>query len=565
MVSSSDTAKQIQFSSLKQDAAEAAFKARHSFGSSDAFRQIFDGIEKSAKAVEPSKDSAPEPVKPDVNGKVHKHKHHHAHSAKQDDKSARHSDCDKHEGCDVKDKQDDVEGNAAAEDAEKASSEKYTYIKKARSKTPASDCSDENCEDEFAEAVESSTGACNTKKTASLDTAEASDVPVVEEADEELPVIAANADSTNQAELQETNVVLEQGDIIGETTTTDDASKMALVNAPAGILPLLVATLQAGLKTDANKNGDTGTKSAPPSIGELKKAAIAPQEPALEKTAAAPNDQDANDAFSAALETETKPAQDTRVETAQENVRSERAATKAANEKHADHIDLLQGKFSAQGTHPAAGDRAISVALEASDSPAPTPNGSAGGGPPIASKGASAVTGTTGLEALHGIEGDNVTFAGTVRGAKEAQASLMAPHEQVAVQLNRMVKSGISQYDLQLHPADLGRIDIRLEIKKDGAVQATVTADNQQTFDMLQKDSRSLERALQQAGLQTDSGSLSFNLRGDGQSQAQQHAQNNNGHPWNKWMEKTLPEEAVQSKVLSFDVASGNGRIDLRI
>ncbi len=53
-----------------------------------------------------------------------------------------------------------------------------------------------------------------------------------------------------------------------------------------------------------------------------------------------------------------------------------------------------------------------------------------------------------------------------------------------------------------------------MEVGHDGRVNAVVTADNKDTLDMLQKDSRELERALQQAGLQADSGSLSFNLRG---------------------------------------------------
>ena len=42
---------------------------------------------------------------------------------------------------------------------------------------------------------------------------------------------------------------------------------------------------------------------------------------------------------------------------------------------------------------------------------------------------------------------------------------------------------------------------------------AIVTADNKQTLDLLQKDSKQLQEALQQAGLQTDEDSLSFNLR----------------------------------------------------
>ena len=42
-----------------------------------------------------------------------------------------------------------------------------------------------------------------------------------------------------------------------------------------------------------------------------------------------------------------------------------------------------------------------------------------------------------------------------------------------------------------------------------------------ETLDLLQRDARSLERALNDAGLKADSGSLEFNLRGDGDAQAE--------------------------------------------
>ena len=41
-------------------------------------------------------------------------------------------------------------------------------------------------------------------------------------------------------------------------------------------------------------------------------------------------------------------------------------------------------------------------------------------------------------------------------------------------------------------------------------------ADRPETLDMLQRDARVLERALNDAGLRADSGGLSFNLRSDG-------------------------------------------------
>ena len=70
MVSLNDTAAQLQISTLKQDAAEAAFKARHSFGSSDAFKQIFDGIDRTAATLSAPKDDS-EPAGQEVRKLVH--------------------------------------------------------------------------------------------------------------------------------------------------------------------------------------------------------------------------------------------------------------------------------------------------------------------------------------------------------------------------------------------------------------------------------------------------------------------------------------------------------------
>jgi len=90
--------------------------------------------------------------------------------------------------------------------------------------------------------------------------------------------------------------------------------------------------------------------------------------------------------------------------------------------------------------------------------------------------------------------------------------------EQVIFQLNRNVKSGNDQLSLQLNPTELGRVNIKLNINADGKVHGTVVASNPATLDLLLKDVRSLERALQDAGLRADSGSLQFSLGGQGQS-----------------------------------------------
>ena len=87
------------------------------------------------------------------------------------------------------------------------------------------------------------------------------------------------------------------------------------------------------------------------------------------------------------------------------------------------------------------------------------------------------------------------------------------PQVQVAVHIAQAVQQGIDQIRIQLHPAELGRVDVRLDVAPDGRVAATVIADRPETLDMLRNDSRGLERALQDAGLRSDAGNLSFNLR----------------------------------------------------
>ncbi len=108
------------------------------------------------------------------------------------------------------------------------------------------------------------------------------------------------------------------------------------------------------------------------------------------------------------------------------------------------------------------------------------------------------------------------TFTSTLsafRAVNGGTTGLPSVVDQVVIHLNRGVKNGQSHVTVQLQPGDLGKITVKLDFDREGKVQGTVTADNPKTLDMLQKDSRSLERALQDAGLRADPGSLQFSLR----------------------------------------------------
>lgn len=88
--------------------------------------------------------------------------------------------------------------------------------------------------------------------------------------------------------------------------------------------------------------------------------------------------------------------------------------------------------------------------------------------------------------------------------------------EQVAVQIQRAAGQGQQHLNIRLQPPELGRIDVKLDVGDDGVTRATLSIDRPETLDLLQRDARGLERALQNAGLKTDGNSLNFDLRGEG-------------------------------------------------
>ena len=88
------------------------------------------------------------------------------------------------------------------------------------------------------------------------------------------------------------------------------------------------------------------------------------------------------------------------------------------------------------------------------------------------------------------------------------------PAAQAAIGIHRAVSEGRERISLKLYPAELGRIDVRIEIADDGVLRAVIAAEKPETLDLMQRDVRALERLLQNAGLKTDSGSLTFEQGG---------------------------------------------------
>jgi flagellar hook-length control protein FliK len=84
----------------------------------------------------------------------------------------------------------------------------------------------------------------------------------------------------------------------------------------------------------------------------------------------------------------------------------------------------------------------------------------------------------------------------------------------LAVSIAAKTQSGARQFDIRLDPPELGHVEVRLSIDASGKTEAHMTADHQDTLNLLQKDSSSLTQALRNAGLDVSSGGLNFSLRG---------------------------------------------------
>lgn len=129
--------------------------------------------------------------------------------------------------------------------------------------------------------------------------------------------------------------------------------------------------------------------------------------------------------------------------------------------------------------------------------------------------------------------------------------SSTAVTQMVTLQLQQNMQNRTSMMTLQLHPADLGQLDIKLKFERDGQVRAHLSADKPETLSMLQKDSAYLEKTLQQNGVKLDENSITFDLRQQGRQQNMGGNDNGagNGEQFAGRGEKTVGGNLLQASI----------------
>jgi len=127
----------------------------------------------------------------------------------------------------------------------------------------------------------------------------------------------------------------------------------------------------------------------------------------------------------------------------------------------------------------------------------------------------------------------------------------------LAVAIAARAQAGTNQFAIRLDPPELGRIDVRLDVDRNGQVTSHVTVDRADTLQLLQTHQPQLEQALQQAGLKTTDNGLQFTLRD--QSFAGQNGQNGHGGGQQNTAQLVIPD----AQAAPIDTAQIYARLNL--
>lgn len=122
--------------------------------------------------------------------------------------------------------------------------------------------------------------------------------------------------------------------------------------------------------------------------------------------------------------------------------------------------------------------------------------------------------------------------------------------EQVHVSIRKAVDTGNDRLVLQLDPAHLGKVEVRMEMNAGSASQILFIAENKNTLEALQQDARYLEKALQDSGIKADVGTMEFSLKQNQTHQNGSGMENAMGNP----REEILPPVETAEE----DVEEGN-------
>jgi flagellar hook-length control protein FliK len=159
--------------------------------------------------------------------------------------------------------------------------------------------------------------------------------------------------------------------------------------------------------------------------------------------------------------------------------------------------------------------------------------------------------------------GSPVPALSTANLTATAAPSAAVPLSGLAVEIAASARSGKTSFDVRLDPADLGRIDVRIDVDRNGQVTSHLTVEKPETLAMLQQDAPQLRQSLDDAGLKTGSGGLQFSLRD--QSSSNQNSQQSSGNAQRLVISEDDQVPAAVAGRSYGRMLTSNGGVDIRV
>ncbi len=110
--------------------------------------------------------------------------------------------------------------------------------------------------------------------------------------------------------------------------------------------------------------------------------------------------------------------------------------------------------------------------------------------------------------------------------------------EQIKVNITKSAVKGVDTIDIQLKPEDLGKVQVRMYISKDGRLHADVITSRAETAELLQREVSSLSKSFQDAGYNTDEQSFNFSSQNENQTHRQ-----NEDNQFHQFIGESLEQE----------------------
>ncbi len=111
--------------------------------------------------------------------------------------------------------------------------------------------------------------------------------------------------------------------------------------------------------------------------------------------------------------------------------------------------------------------------------------------------------------------------------------------EQIKINITKSAVKSVDSIDIELKPEELGKVQVRMYIHKDGRLHTDIIASRQETAELLQREIEGLSKAFQDAGYDTDKQSFNFRFQDENPADKQQ-----DGQKLQQFIGETLEQEA---------------------